>query len=406
MPYLCNLMIDGIRTYLSHFTKDMLTLLLDFFDQKYQKNARKADLLTQAASYLATDPVSWIMQLPERDIKLLRKLSLCGSEDWVEMDMPEYPSVLSALHLIVEDDSADGTFMALAPESLMTVVRPFIDQIIEDKEMMGVFKAERIALGILNTYGVLEISEFVKILLKMFEKQKDPDEIVSTIAKCSILSIQKVPYGDCMYIVSPYVFDYAHIIEGRKEFKKVRKYATITLEDALSAGSGVPYCVYGAGRPELETIRTALESIGYNGHETEKLLTDIWMNSQFTMQQACAESMFRCVNEKIDDIPSFREYRRIVDAIAAYANSTPKWLLKGRRPDDVNLMKLAIKVDESIIEGAEEAWEECGPEDAKLPDPIEAYYRNSMAVRHVPPFAPCPCGSGLSYKNCHGKKLS
>jgi preprotein translocase subunit SecA len=29
-----------------------------------------------------------------------------------------------------------------------------------------------------------------------------------------------------------------------------------------------------------------------------------------------------------------------------------------------------------------------------------------MAVRHVAPDDPCPCGSGLKYKNCHGRHLS
>ena len=29
-----------------------------------------------------------------------------------------------------------------------------------------------------------------------------------------------------------------------------------------------------------------------------------------------------------------------------------------------------------------------------------------MAVPHVAPFEPCPCGSGLSYRNCHGKFIN
>jgi uncharacterized protein YecA (UPF0149 family) len=29
-----------------------------------------------------------------------------------------------------------------------------------------------------------------------------------------------------------------------------------------------------------------------------------------------------------------------------------------------------------------------------------------MAIPHVSPEDPCPCGSGLKYKNCHGKLLS
>ena len=33
-------------------------------------------------------------------------------------------------------------------------------------------------------------------------------------------------------------------------------------------------------------------------------------------------------------------------------------------------------------------------------------YRMGLAVKPVAPDALCPCGSGLSYRNCHGKVLN
>ena len=68
------------------------------------------------------------------------------------------------------------------------------------------------------------------------------------------------------------------------------------------------------------------------------------------MDEACAEAMFSCVNDRINEIDTFDEYRRCIDTIAAYANSVPKWLLKGHSSTESNLLKLSIKVDEASFE--------------------------------------------------------
>lgn len=394
-------MFDDISKYLSQFTKDELLFLLGFFEQPCSRTARKAEILSQTVHFLAGQPVSWLFQLPERDLKLLRKLSLFSSSGQVDLDIPEYPCLLAALHLVEVEEDKEGYITVSASQSLLTFVRPFIDNVIEDKERMGLFKAERIALGILNIYGVISLNEFANVVYDVLD-QESRDRVSKEIARSRIIAMSQVFYEDECYLVSPFVLDHEEIIKGRKQFKKVRKYASISMEDALSAGVGVPFCAYGVGRPALESIRTALDELGYMEDDIEAILTDIWINSQFSTDQSCAESMFSCVNDKIDEIQSFKEYKRIVETIASYANSTPKWLLKGRKPDDVDSLKLSIQVDESTLEEANAIW----GNDSHPSDPLEAFYRGNMAIRHVHPTAPCPCGSGLSYKNCHGKKLS
>lgn len=399
-------MIKALSTYLSSLTKDELSFILSFFGQTVPKSVKKAELLAMTAGYIGGNPVDWLMQLPERDLRLLRKINIYGADRWVELDMPEYPCILAALHLLVEDDGEEGKFMVSAPQEVLFVISPFINDVIEDKERMRLFRTERIALGILNIYGVISLPDFVDVILSMFSEE-GAENIISEIARCSIIAMQKIFYNDEVYLISPYVFDHVQILEGRKEFKKkIRKYATITIEEALAAATEVPYCSYGMGGDDHTAVRSALEHIGYSESEITPIMTDIWMNSQFSMEQVCAESMFRCVNDKIDDIPSFGEYRRCIDTIASYANNTPKWLLKGRKPNDVNLLKLSIKVDENGIEEAEAEWDEAMPESIDIPGDLDEFYKFNMAIPHVQPDQPCPCGSGLSYRNCHGKKLS
>lgn len=395
-------MFTGISTYLSHFTKDELLFLLDVFRQSHPRNARKADLLDQAVNFMAGQPVSWMFQLPERDLKLLRKLSFFSQNGQVELDIPEFPSLLMALHLLEGADDNDLGFTVCAHPSLIAMARPFINDVIEDKERMGLFEAERIALGILNIYGVISMTDFAKIIFDLYGLT-DNNPLIKEIASTPIIAMQRVEYKGTVYLVSPFVLDHGDIIERRKEFKKIRKYTRPTKEEIMSAGTGAPFCAYGSGKPAHGAIKASLRELGYQEHEIEQLLTDIWINSQFSTESDCAESMFSCVNERIEEIPSFEEYKSIIESIAAYANGSPKWLLKGRTSDDVNQLKLTIRVDEGTAEDNDSPWDD---DSLTHTDQLEAFYKNSMAIRHVRPDVPCPCGSGLSYKNCHGKKLS
>ena len=116
--------------------------------------------------------------------------------------------------------------------------------------------------------------------------------------------------------------------------------------------------------------------------------------------------MFSCINDKIDEIDTFEEYRRCINVIADYANSVPKWLLKGHTSTETDLLKVSIQVDETAFE---EELSKLGEGNRKGPDeagPLNEFYKYNMAVRHVAPDDPCPCGSGLSYRRCHGKILN
>ena len=392
--------------FFSRFTKDELSYILEFFDQPLVKNEKKAGLVDRTAGLIGDNPRAWMYMLTESDLMLLRDLVSAGPGQWVELLNPDYPYMLEMLNLIYIDDTDKDFVYASIDQALYSPVAAILDHVIAEKRVDGSFETERLALGLLNLYGVITVEGFVKQAFDMMDDGTNRGEEFARIAENRLVAIQRATYKGEMYLVSPYAYEFEKLIDGWDEFPDTKDFASFTKEEALHAGSDAPFCAFGYGTPEYKAAWEVLEDLGYDRQDILDCLNEVWVNAQYAMDEACAETMFSCVNDRINEIETFDEYRRCIDTIAAYANSVPKWLLKGHSSTESNLLKLSIKVDESGFE--EELPGEDGTKKGpdELPGPLNELYRYSMAVRHVGPDDPCPCGSGLSYRRCHGKNLN
>ena len=395
----------SLQSFFSRFTKAELGDILGFFDQPVEKNARKSLLVEQASSFIGGNPRAWMYMLPESDLMLLRDLVSVGQGQWVELINPDYPSMLEMLGLIYIDDRDKDFVYACLDESLFFPIAAIIDHVIAEKRADGSFEIEHLALGLLNLYGVVTVEAFVKQAFDMLEDTGNGAEEFARIAENRLVAMQRVFYKGEIYLVSPYAYEYEKLIDGWKQFPGKRKFAKFTREEALFAGCDAPFCAFGRGTPEYDAAKDVLEDLGYDRQDVLDCLNEVWVNSQYSMDEACAEALFSCINDKIDEIDTFEEYRKCINTIAEYANSVPKWLLKGHTSTETDLLKLSIQVDETSFEEEVSRQEGAkkGPDDA---GPLNEFYKYNMAVRHVAPDDPCPCGSGLSYRRCHGKILN
>ena len=396
------LMNAEVRQYFVHFTKDELSTILSYFDQPVPKKAKKAELVDIVSDFIGGHPREWLYRLTERDLKLLQLLVNAGPENWKKLESPDYPSVVALLGLIYVDDSGEEEVLASIDRSLYFPVAAILDQVMKEKEDDGSFETERTALGILNIYGAIPVEDFVDTVFTMFDEDGSGKDVTLAMADCQLIAIHRVFYKEKVYLISPYAYDYETIIDGRENFQEVKEYRLFSGEAARQAGLNAPYCAFGAGTEEFEAVRNVLDDLGYDDEEIMAEMHEIWLNAQNAADQSAAEAIFSCVNSRIDDIESFAKYRRCIDIIAAYANSIPKWLLKGSISTEVGLLQLSIKVDESIMDG--NGLDETDSEEQL--GPLKEFYKYNMAVRHVAPDDPCPCGSGLSYCRCHGKRLN
>ena len=384
--------------YFNQFHKDELSTILSYFEREIPKKAKKAELVELVTEFIGGHPREWLYRLPERDLRLMRMLCNAGPENWMEMISPEYPSVAAVLGLIYVDDNSFDEVMASIDRTLYFPVASIIDQVIKEKENDGSFEIERLALGLLNIYGAIPVENFVENVFGMFDEDETGKDVTLAMAECPIISINRLAYKDNIYLISPYAYDYEAIIDGREEFEEIREFPVYTKKDVIGAGTHSPFCAF--RNEEYYAVKEILDGFGYDEDEIEREIHRIWMNSQHASDDESTEAIFNCINSRIEEIDSFDTYRHYIDIIAAYANSIPKWLLKGSTSKDAGLLQLSIKVEDMMTDAEEESTDE------EALGPLKEFYKYNMAVRHVAPDDPCPCGSGLSYCRCHGKRLN
>ena len=228
-------------------------------------------------------------------------------------------------------------------------------------------------------------------------------------------------HGD--YLQSPCVADVDGLFDLREEIGlEGDPYRVFTPEEALEAGSGAPYFAVGLKTPEGQALTDALQRIGYDGFDLVKVQHDIWAEAQFPYDNS---ALFDPLTSREDRIHDDGLYLSCMKAIVDYANIVPKWALNGFNALEKDMMILE-QPDSGVSEEPES--EDAGYPRWTMPRPTisegytdliekdEALERLSplmpegfpfgMAIPHVAPMDPCPCGSGLRYCHCHGKKLN
>ena len=198
----------------------------------------------------------------------------------------------------------------------------------------------------------------------------------------------------------------------------------ISVEDALEAGAGAPYFTVGLKTPEGRAMTDALQRIGYEGFDLLRAQHDIWVEAQYPYDN---EALFAPLADKDETIPSDSLYYGCMDAIIDYANAVPKWALNGFSALEKDYLILEYPPEEGAAEETSAPREEAYPEwSMPRPSISEGYtdlietddaldrlsglmpegFPFGMAIPHVAPTDPCPCGSGLRYCHCHGKMLN
>ena len=129
--------------------------------------------------------------------------------------------------------------------------------------------------------------------------------------------------------------------------------------------------------------------VGYEGFELVKAEHDTWMEAQYT--DGSNEELYQPLSDsplamELDD----ESWKACCEIVAEYADSIPRWILCGETAAHTGLCKARWEDDQ--VQEAQAAAVKFLPE--------------GLAIPHVAPDAPCPCGSGLRYCHCHGKYLS
>lgn len=392
-------MTSSINDILKERTLEEIEATLDYFDAYPRFGRRRQDLVKALADLFTEQPVRWLDRLMEGDLRILQRLCAAGADVQVELIPTDYPMVIEVLH-IADFSKADTPDLVNASISSVfyELIHKDIDAVIERKEKDGSFEIEHLALGAMNAFGVVPLSAFVDSVFSDFSDMDEARTFAANLASCPVFRMYQEQYKGVMYMVSPDVENLEELMRKRgKMYKGVRRYAGLEVPDLRAAGENSPFCFYGALTREGQDLLDMLEQTGYEGEELEYAAHSVWINAQYEPDEKNLDMLLSPITQRDAYVETYDEFVEFANIIIRYANSIPKWLLKGHSADQTGLMIYSLPEDyfrdefEEFLNYGEEMMQ---------------YFDKANRVRPVAPDDPCPCGSGLSYRFCHGKYVS
>ena len=392
-------MTPSINDILKDRTLEEIEATLDYFDAYPRFGRRRQDLVKALADLFTLQPVKWLDRLLEGDLRVLQRLCKAGADVPVELIPTDYPMVIEVLHIanFGKSDTPD-LVSASIPQAFYDLIHKDIDAVIDRKDKDGSFDIEHLALGAMNAFGAVPLSTFVDNIFTGFGDVEEARTFANKVASCPVFRLYQEEYKGIIYMVSPDVENLDELMRKRgKMYKGVRRYAGLEVTDLRAAGENSPFCFYGALTREGQELLDMLEQTGYDGEELEYAAHSVWINAQYEPDEKNLDLLLSPITQRDAYVETYEEFVEFANIIIRYANSVPKWLLKGHSADQTG--KMIYSLPEDYFRDEFEEFLNYGEEMMK-------YFDKANRVRPVAPDDPCPCGSGLSYRFCHGKYVS
>ena len=408
-------MRDRIKAHLETLGKNEIEDLGDIFGKSIPERMHKAEMASALSLFLSRNPKKWLCRIPERDLRLLKALCEAGPGAQIEEDYPDYTSAVEYCGLIDVDESDPDVRRLSIDDDVFDCVSRWIDLAIKDGETSGRFEFERGILGVTNLYGVVPFDKFIDMMIEFFEELfgGGTDRFISMMRSSSVLQLCRYTSedGDDL-VVSPLIGDVEALLGL---LPKDRSFRVFSNEEILEAGSAAPWFSFKVETPEGDAVSKALIAVGYYPSEVPVLHHDIWYGSQYPDQREALSDLILSMVDPDREAPLAES---ALAALSDYVNVLPCWFLGGQSPREAEALEVSYSVNpQEDGDDSFKRWKMPAPTKSEgytdlvekdkaleaLSDRMPAGFPFGMAIPHVAPDDPCPCGSGLKYRYCHGK---
>lgn len=390
-----------ISDIISSRSQEEIEATLDYFDALPMRVMRKKELVRTLSAYLSA-PKVWLDKLMESDLRLLQALCKAGPGKPVSIIPGAYPSAVEVLHFIDADTFNPGEELQTVriSEEFYSLISGEIDEIISRKERDGSFELEHLILGAVNVFGAVPLKTFVDCIFDDIYDFSQAKELAVNLSRHPAVRLYQESYKGEAYLVSPFVENFEELMKTRRvHYKQPRKYARFSREDIEQCGARAPFCAFGLDSPEGSELIAMLSGLGYEGDSLFASAHTVWLNAQYAPDEHNLDLLMSPLSSAAADVASQEEFNQFANIILEYANSVPKWLLKGHSAHETGLLRYSATEDYlEELYGVELS-------DAESEE-LMRFFDSVYKVRPVAPDDPCPCGSGLSYRLCHGKLFS
>ena len=360
---------------------------------------KKAQVAKALAEFVLSNIGSILAMSSSWEVELFRDLVDAGSGKAVarEGELPVCPLPV-ALQCKFRRDGND-IYIALADE-LREAVGNTPAALLTDESFRKRSERLQFCRGTLALNGMVPLPYLYAALIEAY-----PDD--SDDFRASVMCSPEIVFGfhsmaedsEFPFVISPYVLevyetpeDLAMEIRPKVQFKRFPK------ERALSAGR-LP-------RPSLELpegvkLRGLLLSKGgLTARTADELLYELWLDKQDF--SGSATSSIEVVKDYVT-FRSFEDLQTVMNAVMEFVNAVPCWALLGNASTEIRRSEPMTRPPKIQVGPNMRA---AGYTDEDVQPLVDAAFYGGVAESMVFKAGrndPCPCGSGLKFKNCHGK---
>ena len=403
--------LDTLKDYLSGATKKILDFDARVLKAGLPKSLPKAEMVDRLSDYILSHPGKLLDGLCTYELKLLDYMVEENDTNIAYGYPQDCQQSLAGMFLmrIIPTEQPDQTIF-LIPGDLKDSLHGHIHPLIEKREESHDDVLEEAVMGVLNVYGILPAE--LATALSAPIASTDEDEIDDYLSRYFIYALNRVQVdlgdGDEDCLKSPFL-DEGEIkplfraLASREDLE-----GNIDMPDMDVRAWGImPYPTqWQKCSREIETI---MKDEGLPEGETAWILTEYWRESQKDVSpiQAVSKTLQRM------DFNSLGNASDFMTTLMNFANAIPKWFLKGHSSDEIfkqrnktgkaPMMHVPFSPNGVFSMSASRMVNEGNDTDDE--DFEAMLYRgiNPKTGKKIRPNDPCPCGSGLKYKKCHGR---
>ena len=363
-------------------TKIQLRIFADMLGCELASNLRKAEMAIGLTDFIINNSDAWLRCLPKRELDLMEIMVKMEKGSEFRTSPQPYATVMEALGFLVEERTDDS--------STFTIVPALYDSIKERLPMALSFRTdncytefEALLMGILNTYGIVEHKKVLEIFSSIYDFKTDPQLAVQSIQflfESFLMKMNVVRKDDVVYLQTIIRNeDLDELIFEREKRAEIKDYRQFSKEEFMAAGFDPLYPFVGKDSPTGKKLTAFMKKVGMGEKERNVTGTLVWLSAQ----EGGTKGPLGAIHLFDGLLKGFDQVQEMMGVVQEYTNNVPKWIFKGYSSHEVF-----------------EKYEK--PSLQPLPDkkPPVGF---GMGIPRIGRNDPCPCGSGLKYKKCHGK---
>lgn len=378
--------------------------------------------------FVLSHPKNLLQMLPKSDLDIIRKAKKIKAGKGVERVDDHLTPIMVMYGLADIDMPQEDILVITIAEDLQPLLVQHIDWALESEQNQLRMSLEFITEGLANIFGIVTQDEIIKCLKQATENDNDEDAMKAfqIVRQYSLLldsmeyveDLENAKEEDILF-VSRYGWEdkrkMARFIAQHS--KNIDSVPEFSLEELVkSSGALFPFI---PNPKKDEFMHYLTDKIGFDKLDAYIVCFNLWYYKihygEYSLDDMPMEVYFLSrVLAEIDQDLTDRQAEEGMQRLADFVDNLPLWHLRGFTaadyPSEAFVSKLStkeplgsmlrkIKREASLFRGTFNE-KNCLPNQTK-----PSMDDNPWAGQKIGRNDPCPCGSGLKYKKCHGKSL-